>query len=83
MADKPLIPGARQSTPEIMPEEAKAVRPDSIIATGRSDYSNQVTTCCASRSFSVVRLDVGATAHHRRDEARVREGHRRLAQAEQ
>jgi malate dehydrogenase (oxaloacetate-decarboxylating)(NADP+) len=42
MADKPLIFALANPTPEIMPELAKEVRPDAIIATGRSDYPNQV-----------------------------------------
>src|SRR3954447_11810885 len=42
MADKPLILALANPEPEIRPEAAKAVRPDSIIATGRSDYPNQV-----------------------------------------
>ncbi|MCU0987991.1 MAG: hypothetical protein MUC89_24270, partial [Acetobacteraceae bacterium] len=42
MAQQPLIFALANPTPEIMPEEAKQARPDSIIATGRSDYPNQV-----------------------------------------
>ena len=42
MAERPLILALANPTPEIMPEEAKAARPDCIIATGRSDYPNQV-----------------------------------------
>jgi malate dehydrogenase (oxaloacetate-decarboxylating)(NADP+) len=42
MADKPLILALANPEPEIRPDAAKAVRPDSIIATGRSDYPNQV-----------------------------------------
>src|SRR5581483_5952721 len=42
MADRPLMLALANPIPEIMPEEAKAVRPDCIIATGRSDYPNQV-----------------------------------------
>ena len=42
MAKDPLILALANPTPEIMPEEASAARPDAIIATGRSDYPNQV-----------------------------------------
>ncbi|MEK7668761.1 MAG: malic enzyme-like NAD(P)-binding protein, partial [Gemmatimonadota bacterium] len=42
MAPKPIIFAMANPTPEIMPEEVKAVRPDAIMATGRSDYPNQV-----------------------------------------
>ena len=42
MADKPIIFAMANPDPEITPEDARAVRPDAIIATGRSDYPNQV-----------------------------------------
>lgn len=42
MADKPMIFAMANPTPEIFPEEARAARPDAIIATGRSDFPNQV-----------------------------------------
>jgi len=42
MADEPIIFAMANPTPEILPEEVKAVRSDAIIATGRSDYPNQV-----------------------------------------
>ena len=42
MADRPLILALANPTPEILPDEVKAVRDDAIIATGRSDYPNQV-----------------------------------------
>ena len=42
MADKPIIFALANPTPEIMPHEVTAVRSDAIIATGRSDYPNQV-----------------------------------------
>src|SRR5690606_18064839 len=48
-------------TPEIMPEEAKAVRPDAIIATGRSDYPNQVNNVLRFPVIFRGALDVGAT----------------------
>jgi len=42
MAPRPLLMALANPVPEIMPEEAKAARPDAVIATGRSDYPNQV-----------------------------------------
>ncbi|HTS55256.1 MAG TPA: NADP-dependent malic enzyme, partial [Burkholderiales bacterium] len=61
MADRPLILALANPTPEIMPEEAKAVRPDSIIATGRSDYPNQVNNVLCFPFIFRGALDVGAT----------------------
>ena len=52
MAERPLILALANPVPEIEPEEARAARPDAIIATGRSDYPNQVNNVCASRSSS-------------------------------
>jgi malate dehydrogenase (oxaloacetate-decarboxylating)(NADP+) len=42
MNDRPIVFALANPTPEIMPEEVKAVRPEAVIATGRSDYPNQV-----------------------------------------
>jgi len=42
MAKKPVIFALANPTPEIMPDEAKKARPDAIVATGRSDFPNQV-----------------------------------------
>ena len=42
MAAKPMIMALANPIPEIMPEMVKEVRPDAIVATGRSDYPNQV-----------------------------------------
>src|SRR5690606_24018546 len=42
MAARPIIFALANPTPEIMPDDARAVAPDAIIATGRSDYPNQV-----------------------------------------
>ena len=58
MADKPMVFALANPTPEIMPELVKEVRPDAIIATGRSDYVNQVL--CFPFIFRGA-LDVGAT----------------------
>ena len=62
MADKPLIFALANPTPEIMPEEAKKVRKDAIIATGRSDYPNQVNNVLCFPYIFRGALDVGATA---------------------
>lgn len=61
MADKPLILALANPTPEIMPDVAKAVRPDAIIATGRSDYPNQVNNVLCFPFIFRGALDVGAT----------------------
>ncbi len=61
MADNPLIFALANPTPEIMPEEALAVRPDAILATGRSDYPNQVNNVLCFPFLFRGALDVGAT----------------------
>ncbi|MDQ2694780.1 MAG: NADP-dependent malic enzyme, partial [Pseudomonadota bacterium] len=62
MAPRPLILALANPTPEIMPDEAKAARPDAIIATGRSDYPNQVNNVLCFPYLFRGALDVGATA---------------------
>ncbi|MDD9329337.1 MAG: NADP-dependent malic enzyme, partial [Bartonella sp.] len=62
MASKPLILALANPTPEIMPEEASAVRPDAMICTGRSDYPNQVNNVLCFPYIFRGALDVGATA---------------------
>jgi malate dehydrogenase (oxaloacetate-decarboxylating)(NADP+) len=61
MNDNPLIFALANPTPEIMPEEARKVRPDAIIATGRSDYPNQVNNVLCFPFIFRGALDVGAT----------------------
>jgi malate dehydrogenase (oxaloacetate-decarboxylating)(NADP+) len=61
MADQPIIMALANPTPEIMPEIAKAARPDAIIATGRSDYPNQVNNVLCFPYIFRGALDVGAT----------------------
>ncbi|MEI2456932.1 NADP-dependent malic enzyme [Lysobacter firmicutimachus] len=61
MADKPIILALANPYPEILPEDAKAVRPDCIIATGRSDYPNQVNNALCFPYIFRGALDVGAT----------------------
>ena len=61
MAPQPIIFAMANPTPEIMPEAAKAVRPDAIIATGRSDYPNQVNNVLGFPFIFRGALDVQAT----------------------
>lgn len=61
MADKPLIFAMANPTPEIMPDEAKAARPDAIIATGRSDFPNQLNNVLCFPFIFRGALDCGAT----------------------
>jgi malate dehydrogenase (oxaloacetate-decarboxylating)(NADP+) len=61
MAAKPMILALANPTPEILPEVAKAARPDALIATGRSDYPNQVNNVLCFPFIFRGALDVGAT----------------------
>jgi malate dehydrogenase (oxaloacetate-decarboxylating)(NADP+) len=61
MADKPLILALANPEPEIMPDLAKEARPDAIIATGRSDFPNQVNNVLCFPFIFRGALDVGAT----------------------
>ena len=61
MAERPLVLALANPTPEIRPEEVKAVRSDAIIATGRSDYPNQVNNVLCFPFIFRGALDVGAT----------------------
>ncbi|NLF55159.1 MAG: NADP-dependent malic enzyme, partial [Thauera phenolivorans] len=61
MADKPLIFALANPNPEILPADAKAVRPDCIVATGRSDFPNQVNNVLCFPFIFRGALDVGAT----------------------
>ena len=60
MGKAPLILALANPTPEILPEEVKAVRPDAIVATGRSDYPNQVNNVLCFPFLFRGALDVGA-----------------------
>jgi malate dehydrogenase (oxaloacetate-decarboxylating)(NADP+) len=61
MADQPIIFAMANPDPEITPEDARAVRPDAIIATGRSDYPNQVNNVLGFPFIFRGALDVRAT----------------------
>jgi len=60
MVEQPLILALANPVPEILPEEARAVRPNAIIATGRSDYPNQVNNVLCFPFIFRGALDVGA-----------------------
>ena len=61
MAERPIIFAMANPVPEIMPEDAKKVRPDAIIATGRSDYPNQVNNVLGFPYIFRGALDVRAS----------------------
>jgi malate dehydrogenase (oxaloacetate-decarboxylating)(NADP+) len=60
-ADRPIILALANPTPEILPDAVKAVRADAIIATGRSDFPNQVNNVLCFPYLFRGALDVGAT----------------------
>ena len=62
MGSRPIVFALANPTPEILPDEVKAARPDAIIATGRSDYPNQVNNVLCFPFLFRGALDVGATA---------------------
>ncbi len=62
MAERPLIMALANPTPEIMPELARAARPDAMICTGRSDFPNQVNNVLCFPYIFRGALDAGATA---------------------
>ncbi len=82
MAANPLVLALANPTPEILPEEVLAVRQDAIIATGRSDYPNQVNNVLCFPFIFRGALDVGATVIN--DEMKIAcvEALATLAQAE-
>jgi malate dehydrogenase (oxaloacetate-decarboxylating)(NADP+) len=61
MAPRPLVFALANPTPEIMPEDVKAVRPDAVIASGRTDYPNQINNVLCFPFIFRGALDVGAT----------------------
>ena len=61
MAENPLIFALANPNPEILPEEAQAARPDAVIATGRTDYPNQVNNVLCFPFLFRGALDCGAT----------------------
>jgi len=83
MADKPLILALANPEPEIHPALAKAARPDAVIATGRSDYPNQVNNVLCFPFIFRGALDVGATTITTEMELAALHAIAELAQAEQ
>ena len=83
MAERPLIFALANPTPEILPEEVKAVRDDAIMATGRTDYPNQVNNVLCFPYIFRGALDAGASTIT--DEMEIAAVHAiaELAQAEQ
>jgi len=82
MAARPLILALANPVPEISPEEAKAARPDCVIATGRSDYANQVNNVLCFPFVFRGALDVGATTINDEMELAAVRAIAELAQAE-
>jgi malate dehydrogenase (oxaloacetate-decarboxylating)(NADP+) len=83
MAPRPLILALANPTPEILPEEVKAVRSDAVIATGRSDFPNQVNNVLCFPYIFRGALDCGATTITRQMEIASVHAIAELAQAEQ
>ncbi len=83
MAPRPLILALANPTPEILPEVAHAVRDDVVMATGRSDYPNQVNNVLCFPYIFRGALDVGATTITREMEIAVVHAITELAQKEQ
>ncbi|MDR5651138.1 NADP-dependent malic enzyme [Ruixingdingia sedimenti] len=81
MAPRPIIFALANPTPEILPEEARATAPDAIIATGRSDYPNQVNNVLCFPFIFRGALDVGATTINDAMELACIEGIAALARA--
>jgi malate dehydrogenase (oxaloacetate-decarboxylating)(NADP+) len=83
MAPRPLVYALANPTPEILPEEVKEVRPDAVMATGRTDYPNQVNNVLCFPFIFRGALDVGATTITRGMEVSAVKAVAELAQAEQ
>ncbi|HEX9686989.1 MAG TPA: NADP-dependent malic enzyme [Burkholderiales bacterium] len=83
MAARPLILALANPEPEIRPEEARKAKPDAVIATGRSDYPNQVNNVLCFPFIFRGALDVGASAITREMELAAVTAIAELAQAEQ
>jgi malate dehydrogenase (oxaloacetate-decarboxylating)(NADP+) len=83
MASKPLIFALANPTPEILPEQVRAVRSDAIMATGRSDYANQVNNVLCFPYIFRGALDCSATTINDAMEIAAVHAIAELAQAEQ
>lgn len=83
MAKDPLVFALANPTPEILPEEAKEVRPDAILATGRTDYPNQVNNVLCFPYIFRGALDCGATTINAEMKVAAVKAIAELARAEQ
>lgn len=83
MADRPVILALANPTPEILPDEVRAVRADAVIATGRSDFPNQVNNVLCFPYIFRGALDCGATTITREMEIAAVYAIAELAEAEQ
>jgi len=83
MAPNPLIMALANPTPEIMPNLALEVRPDAILATGRSDFPNQVNNVLCFPFIFRGALDVGATTINEEMKVAAARAIANLARAEQ
>ncbi len=83
MADRPLILALANPSPEILPEDVKAVRQDAVMATGRTDYPNQVNNVLCFPYIFRGALDCGATTITDEMEIAAVRAIAALAQAEQ
>ncbi|MCE2916182.1 MAG: NADP-dependent malic enzyme [Rubrivivax sp.] len=83
MAERPIVFALANPNPEIAPDEAKAVRPDAILATGRTDYPNQVNNVLCFPYIFRGALDCGATTITDEMEIAAVRAIAELAQAEQ
>jgi malate dehydrogenase (oxaloacetate-decarboxylating)(NADP+) len=82
MAQRPLILALANPNPEILPEDVRAVRDDALIATGRSDYPNQVNNVLCFPFIFRGALDVGATTITKEMEVAAVQAIAQLAQEE-
>jgi len=83
MANNPLIFALANPFPEILPADAKSIRPDAILATGRSDYPNQVNNALCFPYIFRGALDVGASTINEKMKLAAVHAIAELAQAEQ
>jgi len=83
MADKPIIFALANPNPEITPEEVKAIRDDAVMATGRTDYPNQINNVLCLPYIFRGALDCGATTITDEMEIAAVHAMAELAQAEQ
>ena len=75
--EQPLIMALANPIPEIMPDDARAVRPDAMICTGRSDFPNQVNNVLCFPYIFRGALDCGATTINEEMKLAAVRGHRR------